>query len=139
MNTLELNRNSWHYRLATKYSNYREVDRWGYPNVDFCEYTKKVFGGLMICFLIVVGCSLVGSMVLDFAMWIWFWLHEGFLDEPGGFAMGFIFTVFYSLILLIFFRFVKTAPKVISKVEKSFLGLAYESFKDRVCFTIKFK
>jgi hypothetical protein len=29
MNTLELNRNSWHYRLATKYSNYREVDQWG--------------------------------------------------------------------------------------------------------------
>lgn len=144
MKSVEFNRKSWHYRLATVYANYKEVDNWGNINrgeLNICAYSQSVFAGFLIVCLITAAGSLVGAMFADFFAWLFVMYSFGGFIEPGTLAVGVIVVVllFSAVALYVWLSEIKPIGKVIDKIDNSFIGSAYEAFKDKVCFQVKFK
>lgn len=144
MKSVKFNRKSWHYRLATAYANYKEVDSWGNINhgkLNICAYSQAVFGGFLLVCLIIIAGGLVAAMFADFFTWLLVMYNIGEFIEPTTLAIGVIVitTLLIGVVFCLWLSEIKPIGKVIKKIDNSFIGSAYEAFKDKVCFQIKFK
>ena len=144
MKSVELNRKSWHYRLAYTYGNYKETDSWGNINhgrLNICSYTKAVFGGFLMTCLILVAGGLVAAMFGEFFAWLLAMYFAGKFIQPTELACGPIVITFLFVCVwfCVWFSDTKPIKKVVERFDNSFIGGAYMSFKDKVCFEVKFK
>ena len=140
MNSVSLRQKSWHYWLATV-GGLREVDKC----TDICTYTRKVIGGTLISFLIlVVGLVLASSIVGTFAMWIYY--HDFLVGTSLPIFIRIAAMVFYvifsaiTLLMLvaIFHGLTENFKDWRARTQKQpgFVHQAYRSFKDKVCWKI---
>jgi hypothetical protein len=125
MNTIKLNRNSWHYRLYECYANnYLE------PN-DICVYTQNVILGAITVFFIMLVAIVASIAVGDFLLWSYFNLFVGSVDMEKPAA---IFLIFSASAVIIFgigtFR-------DYSKFHDNFVTSAYRSHKDKYCVKVE--
>ncbi len=139
MKTLTLNKNSWHYRLA---STYPPCDHWAIAR-DICGYTRQVIRGMITCMFLtpilayIVLCLIlppIAIFVPDFVL--------PTLVNP--FTAGAIFYVVFALgytAYLIATAYVKLSSKggLQKAIHTGFIYNSYKSFKDKTCFKIDFK
>ena len=88
MNTIKLNRNSWHYRLYDKYANnFHEP-------YDICGYTQGVILGAITVFFITLISIVASIAVGDFLLWSYFNLFVGSVDMETPAAIFLMFAAF---------------------------------------------
>lgn len=148
MKSLTFNKSSWHYRIATKVSNYspydEEYDRGDSP--DICTYSRHVAGALLLLTLgaaLFLGISyILIHVVLGIAFSLMTW---SFMFTEIGFA---------GLIALCMIGFVCGAIYLKNKIEErrnnrrysnrgvpkpdGFVKNAYKSWKEKYCVRITF-
>lgn len=87
MKTIQINRDSWHYKLATQWGSY-------YPDIesnDICTYLRKIAKALIGMAALSTLALLLGGgflyMTGDFIAWLVFVLLHGWVepDAAGGF------------------------------------------------------
>lgn len=144
MNQVEFNRKSWHYRLATVYGQYRETNYWGEPdlsNSNICAYTKAVLWGFALALAFTALAAVGGYMVIDFFSWLFAMYSVGGFIEPQIFALVIVSLLGFGIIIALGVWLTERRPieKLMGSVSNSFVGNAYEAFKDKVCFEVKFK
>ena len=142
MKPLLLNRNSWHFRLATVYgSTYAD-----YPREDICSYSGAVLKGfsrvLLFTLLVSIGVSVLYSNLLA---WIIICIKlRTFVPMMEIAAIS--ITLHITLIALglatrlykiLWGSVIKTARK--PEPKPTFLSKAYKSWKDKTCVPIDFK
>jgi len=139
MKTFALNKNSWHYRLASEYGG---LHRWQ-DSTDICSYTKEIFKGLFILALMLVAVAVVSQLVVHLVLGIGFSIYAGMWigsDWAWAAATILVVAVGYIVILLAFSltcKGGKIAKETISNTE--FFKVAYSSWKDKYCARIEFK
>ena len=125
MNTIKLNRNSWHYRLYEYYANnYHE------PN-DICVYTQNVILGAITVFFITLVAIVASFAVGDFLLWSYFNLFVGSVGMETPAAIFLIFSAFAVIIFGI------GTFQDYSKFHDNFVTSAYRSYKDKYCVKVE--
>jgi hypothetical protein len=136
MQTITLNKNSWHYRLATKYQDNK------YPSENFCEYFWAVVKGFFAAVLIYVVISILIGGVLDFLIWSFVCLNYGYIT-PNPFSLVIVFALSWLGIIFLaaYFKDKKQERLRLSEVpvKISFFTLAYGKFKEKTCVKIEFE
>ena len=125
MNTIKLNRNSWHYRLYECYAN-----KYFEPN-DICVYTKNVILGAITVFFITAIAVVASIAVGDFLLWSYFNLFVGSVDMETPAAIFLMFAAFAILIFGI------DTFQDYSKFHDNFVTSAYRSYKDKYCVKVE--
>lgn len=144
MKHVDINRKSWHYRLATVYGQYRETNYWGeqdLSNSNICTYTKAVLWGLALALAFTALGAVGGYMVIDFFSWLFVMYSVGGFIEPQIFALIIVSMLMLGIMVVggVLLTERKPIEKLMGLVGNSFVGNAYEAFKDKVCFEVKFK
>ena len=165
---MEISKGSWHYRLATSYSNLTDWDL-NNNKVNFCQYSRKVARGFsMALFLVFLGVVVAGSW-LNIAVpayhWLfldapWVWLFDPSIDPAApGMAFSDRLLVAYAIFTMIalFAQAViaflvgcailgdlwsSVFPKRIpdnDHLPKGFFGTAYDSWKKKYCPIVTMK
>ena len=145
MKSFVINRNSYHYLLATR-GNLKEVGRWGDPReVDFCEYSRCVLKGAFTSLVVLALISFFAFGVINVLAGIGFSLYYGmFIFSELAKLTIFITTVFGSAILFIYLKVMfdehldRRRQNQEPNLQPSFLSQAYSSWKDRYCVRVEF-
>lgn len=130
-----LNKNSLHYRLATKYG---DLWLWRDEGTDICTYTRHVMKGVVFVLLATAGMAVLGCTLLDMAIWFWVMARNGFFIEPGiGAAVGFASSVAVALFAL----FALACNLWGSRRKKSdgYWANAAAAVKGKYCFRVEFE
>ena len=139
MKTVTINKNSWHYKIVTYWNGYES------ENDDFCQYTRTVLVATAVFLLVAI--SLLGLAltlfigIADTAAWLVAGLVESFVI-PSFFASNIIFLTSFVAICGIPYFSVKWFKRYFNstiKDDNSSLAVAYESWKNKVCFRIDYK
>jgi hypothetical protein len=138
---ITLNKNSWHYRLATEYGGYTTYD-----GQDICTYTKSIIGSLVVIAFCLLLFSFFSMLIIHFGLGIVFSFITGtlFFSEMGWAAFA-IFIVFgggaASLWIIFYLR-----DRRREQIERDglldhdgFLKHAYRSWKEKYCVRISFE
>lgn len=142
MNSVELSKNSWHYKLATKFGDYY----WYSSTSNICAYVREVIKGFFIL-LGVGGLALMGVVAIVTTLY-WLIMHGfHFLNAPPFVIASAGLTSIVSLgtglglgiSKIIEYQDMKRQANRANPPQPSFLKLAYRSFKDKMCFKISFK
>lgn len=148
MKAITLNKKSWHYRLATTYGPFNKYDRWGdfdYSRMNICDYVRSVFIGLLFVVLITLILGAFAAIVADFGAWViaMISIEQLILPEAGAILVS---GIICGILMFAAIRgIVIGTKKLINRFavpdynDDSFIGSAYESFKNKICFTIEFK
>lgn len=150
MDTLNVSKKSWHYRLATTYgleSKFNIIN----DETDICSYSRSVIIGIIIV-LVIIGVGTVCAYPISQALlWLGFCVASlEFIDllNIGLVAIGvleivglLLYAIVYSLFTVIMKVMVKIAKKFPrkEKVETppGFMVQAYRSFKGKYCIKVK--
>ena len=152
MKPFKINRDSLHFRLATKYGHLSVSDFDSrYPECvpDFCNYVRAVLGGLFLCIGIILLLSILGMVfiVLPILNLIVYLQHEQLIDPDLIIVAVFVYSLLGGLAFwcnedAIEKRRVKRYEKY--QLEKdgvapdpSFVQLCYKKFKEKTCFRIE--
>jgi hypothetical protein len=141
MKTLVLNKNSWHYRIASQMGSY---DCYG-DNHNICAYTKDVIIGLFLLFIIGILIGMLGFVVWHIIFGIIFsimcgaWMFSAFAEATM--VMLLILSFGYSINRGIErfnkWKWSKTNPAY--KRPDNFITNAYKSLKGKYCVPITFQ
>lgn len=133
-----MKKNSWHYKLAKMGNNGNTI--WS-EEYSICQYTRKVmFGALLFTFMCLMGGFLIS--------WVGIALYEivgaifGFavLGPAAATFMGFTGAIgLIALYGLIKDRWQEKSRVLLKKDNNSFVASAYKSYKDKICFPVKFE
>lgn len=133
-----MRKNTWHYKLAKMGNQGNAI--WS-EEVSICEYTRKVmFGGILFLFMI----ALVGVLFTWFG-WALFEIVGaifGFstLGPPAAVLLGCV-TFIAGLMALSWIKDKWESKRryLLKKENHSFLADAYKSYKEKICFAVKFE
>lgn len=140
MKSFDVNKKSWHYRLAHTYGFFHEYHR---NTHNICDYTKAVLKGALSVALL---SGLVGVALTPFSdvfVWIYAMLKFGMFIEPSLAVVGLTLLVsgaFAFLMYCLHFVFAgnsKSAVTLKESIASSFIGKAYVSWKEKYCLPIK--
>lgn len=138
MKTLEFNRQSWHYRIATVYGNLRPWE----DNTDLCSYTQSVMLGFVSLVLIIAFSVAFLFPISDLIMGLVFSIVYGtwIMSQIGAFTIFFIavFTVGFSIVILVnmiaeFGNGVSSIARNKDSTNHGFIVHAYKSFTEKYC------
>jgi hypothetical protein len=152
-----MNKNSWHYKLATAGKDPWELEWFEEECDNFCKYARSVFRGLFryfAAFVAIAGLSCIIIYALgDLIAWLfWMVVNWAWVDPALGASviLGLCAIVLALLVLAgisqgwkytvskIAYAAHKTAVNV-SKRESGFLKLLYTKYKEKICFGVKYK
>jgi hypothetical protein len=146
MKTFEIDKNSWHYRLANTYSNF-EYEYEGHRNL--CEYMRRVFYGALLA---IVVAAVGGILAASFVCWIGaiiLWPFIGFFEMSVLFIPAAIITTFIGVGLFAamcqkiqakYIEYRESRPRYTPVLkEPGFVTLAWRSFKEKTCVKITVK
>jgi len=91
MKEMEINRGSWHYKLAKKFGGLT------YHHDDFCSYTRRVLLGMLSLFCLTLLATLAVYMVTSGAYFIYLRFALGHWPKEGWYAVG----VFIDVVILL--------------------------------------
>lgn len=150
-----INKNSWHYRLATVYGDFS-----GYSEEsDFCLYSRQVIKGFFMTVIAIIIGAAIGSLYLDLGLWIYFCINEGHfisMNLSGLLALALTIIMAGSTIhfqiseyfdekryqeelrLQALSKEKGELPKII-ETPPSFFKLLFTKFNNKVCLKLKFK
>lgn len=152
-----MNKNSWHYKLATAGKDPWELEYFDEECDNFCKYARSVFNGIMrysvMGFILAVAFGITVYAVGDFLAWVGWMLLNLALVEPG---VGATFIIIASILVGGFFLFDliskgikkaayaahKTSHNIhvaLEKKESGFIHLLYKKYKEKVCFKVEYK
>jgi hypothetical protein len=144
MKTLEFNRKSWHFWVATKIGDYSE------RSGDFCSYVRNVIGGLLLMgFLAVAATLLLFSIGRE--VWAIYTCHFTSVCTFGSFERAFAIFVCICVAVVSFIGLcIWNGNRMRAKrwaIERgdlpepkpSFITTAYRALKDKTCFKVEFK
>ncbi len=144
MKTLNFNKKSWHYWVATKMGDF------DFTAGDFCAYLRSVFLGLFFLLVIAafvallmyfIGLELRAAYTCTFSKVCTFGkTEEAFADFVAGLTA---FAGFLALCSRNEKRKARIRAELNSGVRKpqqpGFLAMAYKSLKEKTCFKVEFK
>lgn len=147
MKNITLNRNSYHYLLATR-GGFTERPFWlkddQETEFDFCEYTRKVFKGAFLSLMVLALMSSGLFLVVQLLMGIGFSLFYGMLIFSEA-ALFLICAITVGIVLLaamaigVAFSNWNHARKYrVETKSDSFVSHAYDSLKNRFCLQVSF-
>jgi hypothetical protein len=147
MKTFQLSKNSWHYRLAHHYGDFRHDDH-NKPNI--CDYSKEVAYGFMCVLFITFGILAVLLIVEQAMLWFVACIQVGVWIRPDMYAaIGIVVTSISIMNGLLFAHlFVKYEyEKKVSRKEASkdiheksgFISIWYTNLKSKTCVPIELK
>lgn len=146
MKPITLNKNSWHYRLADKYTQRGVWD----DGENICLYTKQVLKGSVWALFLTFILSFVVLSFMDFFIWLYVSISTGLWTTPrelSGFAIVIILLSACGVVAYIGVQTIewlkesdnRFAQKTSSMVNPSFISEAYKSFKNKYCIKVEFK
>jgi hypothetical protein len=164
MNNIEINKKSWHFRLANFYS-------WSKSScnmTDLCTYIANVINGFFIVIIIIAVASFLVSSILLFLMSIYVVImHSGTLSTlvpPKSeqliyvlhlcgmsivvlFLLSGAFYLIETLIKTTTLGFLRNGDRLINTISRTYtetvnkhelIRAVYDSIKNKVCYKIKF-
>jgi len=128
MESIEISKKSWHYRIATTYG---QLSEWEVDaGTDICSYLIHFIGGFaLICFIIIMSTVLLYCSIVDPLLWV----ITGFHELPKLFLVTFFV---YCLIGWILFCKYALTKKVNGVEQPGLIMLAWRKFHEKVCFQI---
>lgn len=130
MNSLKINRTSWHYRLIAVTSS-------GMVPTDICAYTRAMLVSIFMILMLLFGTSCVLFATADFGAWIAASIVSGLWIEPG---FGFVFWgLIFCLGLVIAFAMALQVLFEKGMQERPVLRAMVESVRNKVCVPLDFK
>lgn len=151
MKPYELSRNSWHFKIATKYGGFRCKTVWGeeYTHLDFCDYLQSVIWAVLKLALAVAILVFFGFCVYDLGLWVYESIQAGqFVTAEGRLAGMMLIVLFFlvsgALLIGVFGGLLLLVSKIQDYREShsigpSFLTLAVDKVRNKTCVQIKFK
>lgn len=139
MKQLTLNKNSWHFLVATKMGGYN--DR--YDDSDICSYSRKIASGLLrlgFCGLLI---AMIGFIMFHTLFGIWFSIMFGtfFFTSLGMVGVGFIVLAVQIVVVskvLGYLQNRSTSTEYRNRPD-GFIKHAYKSWKEKFCVQVEFK
>lgn len=142
MKTFKLSNKSWHYHIVKTYSS---LDEWFLNRgVDFCEYLRALIAGILAIILIILGASIVLSILLYPLISIVAQFDIGF-HIPDDFTI--IILITESIALSVFGvvlyahdksrNIYKRKRQKVVECDPGFYTLAYRKFKEKTCFKVE--
>lgn len=139
---MKLSKKSWHYRLATKYS-----DNYYHDDVDFCEYTYDVGSGALLVLLIIAAMSFWLGGLLDAAIWLYVVLSNNLNMPISGYGFttvlvtlsGCAVTGVGYVCLKLNERLAARKLGLVPSISQpdTFFTLLSRQFRNRVCFKVE--
>lgn len=144
MKEFELNKDAWHFKIATFGETRYEKELLTEHGTDICEYIRKFIRGVFSIGIISIASIFLigfcGIAVYD----LWAILFAG-----GGMTSPLIVFTAVVLAILVFLAIVffkdlhrkwkAKAPSANERQQDSFLSLTYQKFKTKTCSKIVFK
>jgi hypothetical protein len=134
----------WHIQLATTYGTLRDSEAARQDlledGTDICSYTKAIFWGALFTLVMtaVVG-FLFGAIVGDFGAWIAAGIMHGFVQpDEGAMFLLMLAIVATAVVGIIMFCIMIGKVKQGRTLTPSFVGQAYDSWKNKYCVELKF-
>ena len=136
-------RDSWHYKLATRFGNYREYT---YLESTICGYWECVLWGITkiigIIYTISIAINIILLFPIEFILNYFGIVRYTFLDSGltfGKISMV-ILGVLISLLTIVFLfdNIFKNVSRV-SKPSFTFISVYWQSIKEKYCILIKFE
>jgi len=154
MKTLNFNKNSWHFKLATKLGGYEAPFLYECSNgdsfmagdsADICTYSKCVAFSLFLVAIITTALVFVSTLVIHALLGIYFSISTGqwFFSEFGEsgiilFGIAVLLAGLYSASQKFSNYREKNRHKPKSYKPDTFLDNAYKAWKNKFCVPIKF-
>lgn len=135
MKPLIFNKDSWHYRIASKYGNFDP------KNSDICSYGRRIFLGLLMISLIILSILILGIMNIDLFLGIVFsFICGSFVVGMAGQAMICFYIILASFISAHkYVKWKKNRYENYRCKSDGYLINAYKSWKDKFCLQINFQ
>ena len=157
---MEISKDSWHYRLATEYSNLSDWDL-RQNNVNFCKYFWRVVRGFgTALFLVVIGVLALGGWVqvgvptfnwlFNDMSWVWYW--DPTPETPmAALAVLFVVALFLQVIVMVLllcalcadaYREIfpkRTVDNEDQPLPTGFFRTLYRSWKEKFCPQVTLK
>jgi len=141
MKTLVLNKNSWHYRIASQVSSY-DCDG---DDHNICAYTKDVMIGLFILSIVGILIGMIGFVAwhiifgIIFSIMYGVWMFSAFAEATMVMLsiFGFGYSVKRGIERLNEWKWSKTNPAY--ERPDNFITNAYRSLKGKYCVPIIFR
>ena len=133
MNTIKLNRNSWHYKLVNLLTSYLDTD-----HPDICGYRSALLMSFVWILLILICATLTMDVVCDtliglsFSLFYGQWMLSVMAQVTIMMAMAIIAGAF-SVYMLRWLSTKRTSPKA----DPGFVRQAFRSWKDKYCSRIE--
>jgi hypothetical protein len=142
--TLNFNKNSWHYRLATKVGDFDEEDG------DFCSYVRNVTLGVFLSAMMVTMISIIlyaigREFYAAYTCWFTpvctFGNFEKAVALTVAIAAGVVFTIFMLVWNSNRRRRIREEIYLGRRMapQPGFVKTAYKSIKEKTCFKVEFK
>lgn len=164
---LELDRKSWHYRLAVNYTKKDEMEL-----KDVCTYTRQVLAGAVFAAIIAIVAGGAGGAIASFLAWLVVSLeYKFFFPEDPWSIVGFSLIFAFGLVTIIYHierwrsdrKYAKRQArreyfdayykehgyypddpqakqaKVVKESKPWFIVEAYKAFKNKYCLRVNFK
>jgi hypothetical protein len=161
MKEMQINRNSWHFKLAKKFGGLNT-----YKHDDFCSYTRRVLLGALALFGCLLIAVLAAYLVSSGVFFVYFRVTIGYWPKTGWYAVGAIFDLIILIVAGIFGGIIGAGLLVEKRIEhnnelkliqqrededyyhehgiyptrevkRSFIKEAYASFKEKTCYRLK--
>ena len=135
MQPIEINRNSWHYKIVSKTYGYREYD-------NICDYSNRViFAILGTIFLTGILCGGAGFLlfvIADFLAWtLAMIVMKEFLDGGG---IGPIFVILGAMIFTpVGILHLWSKNELSEKLDIPVVSAAYKAWKEKFCVKVVIK
>jgi membrane-bound ClpP family serine protease len=137
MNSIKLNRKSWHYRLATVYAN---EHFYGDGDENFCYYLKCVVAGAFMVLLTIMFSALYLGGVVNFIIGLIVSYQVGHLvdfDEYGAYIMTLTVVIGTLITYAVLAEKHRERKYLKCKEEPGFIGLTVQKIRSKVCFKIE--
>jgi hypothetical protein len=160
MKQMTINKDSWHYKLATKFGGLNS-----YKHTDFCSYMRRVSLGFLALFGICLGFAFVAYLISSGSFFIYLRVTTGHWPKDGWYAPGCILDVIIlgacviigiiAGVAILFDKRAKRMEEMLQKrrqadyayyqeygsypvrePETHFIRDAYRAFKEKTCYRI---
>lgn len=136
MKTIEINVNSWHYKLI-KY-----CDNYPYSITDICEYRMQLIKSILFCSfvatLVFIACSFVAYGLTNTATWYLAMIVFGTFITPDPAAWTVSVVVVISTIVFSVYGLCKGLGKIVGSHDSQVKDM-YDSWKNNWCSKVVFK
>lgn len=141
MKPFEIDRNSWHYKLAKLNDNF-------YHQNDLCSYIRCIIWGVIVKFFVIAASIFLICIFLTVLIFL-----VGLISESSAYLLYHInnnlnniqifFSIFFSIFITVFslYGIIRVYTLNFDNVnfENSFIVQAYDSIKNKYCRKIVYK